>query len=628
MGGLANNRGMSSDAMRAQGPLFLGIEGGGTRTVALLADGRGKLVRCFEAGPANVRLLTDGELKELFQSIVAECPGAAAVVVGLAGARSEQDRRRIVAAAGEVWPDIPCYATNDLETALAADGEAADGEAARVLVLSGTGSCCYGQNTAGRSAKVGGWGHLLGDQGSGYEIGLRALKISASQFDWLGKWLGLGSRLTRRLGIRTPDELISWAQSAAKGEIAALATEVFRSAGIGDGVAAGILADARESLARDAIACARQLASRGKRVRFVLAGGILVRQPGFARGLGARLRKQWPGAVVSTLWREGAWGAAELARKVWESQSANAKAAKPVGGVVERKMHAPATDELLSWAKLAATERRNPRSANLDRLPVTEAVELMVSEDAGIPAAIRRQLKEIEQAVNLIARAFKRGGRLFYVGAGTSGRLGVLDASECPPTFRTPPEMVQGIIAGGNRALVRSVEGAEDNAVVGARAMAARKIGRRDVVTGITASGRTPFVWGALSEARRRGARTILICFNPFQKMPGQFRPEVVIAPEVGPEILTGSTRLKAGTATKMILNMLTTLAMVRIGKVAGNLMADLNPSNVKLRDRAVRIVSELCGVNGSTARTALERTGWRVKVARAKLDRQARTRK
>jgi N-acetylmuramic acid 6-phosphate etherase len=244
----------------------------------------------------------------------------------------------------------------------------------------------------------------------------------------------------------------------------------------------------------------------------------------------------------------------------------------------------------------------------------------MLTEDQKIPAAVLAETKHIEQAVRLIASAFKNGGRLFYIGAGTSGRLGVLDASECPPTFRTDPELVQGIIAGGQGALWRSVEGAEDDPVAGARAIEFRNITPRDVVVGIAASGRTPFVWGALGEAKRRGAKTILLGFNPYLTISREARPTLVITPNVGPELLTGSTRLKAGTATKLILNIFTTLAMVRIGKVVSNLMVDLNPSNVKLRDRAVRIVRELRGVDYATAENALKTSGWVIKKACAKL--------
>ena len=211
------------------------------------------------------------------------------------------------------------------------------------------------------------------------------------------------------------------------------------------------------------------------------------------------------------------------------------------------------------------------------------------------------------------------------MGAGTSGRLGVLDASECPPTFRTSPDLVQGVMAGGQVALWRSVEGAEDDAAAGARAIGFRGVTKRDTVVGIAASGRTPFVWGALEEAKKRRAATVLLCFNPHLKIPPRQRPTVVIAANVGPEVLTGSTRLKAGTATKLVLNILTTLAMVRLGKVVENLMVDLNPSNAKLRDRAVRIVRALTGAEEAQAHAALEDSDWEAKSALARLKKSKR---
>jgi N-acetylmuramic acid 6-phosphate etherase len=259
----------------------------------------------------------------------------------------------------------------------------------------------------------------------------------------------------------------------------------------------------------------------------------------------------------------------------------------------------------------------------LDKLPLREAITLMLSEEACVPRKLLAERRRIEQVIRAVVRAFRSGGRLFYAGAGTSGRLGVLDASECPPTFRTPPDLVQGIIAGGQRALRQSVEGAEDDADAGARAIESCGVNRRDVVVGIAASGTTPFVWGTLGEAKRRGATTALVCFNPFLKIPRALRPTMVLAPNLGPEVLTGSTRLKAGTATKQLLNLFTTLAMVRLGKVRSNLMIDLNPANVKLQDRAVRIVRDLTGADYHRAQAALERTGWVVRKAIARSGRK-----
>jgi N-acetylmuramic acid 6-phosphate etherase len=270
--------------------------------------------------------------------------------------------------------------------------------------------------------------------------------------------------------------------------------------------------------------------------------------------------------------------------------------------------------------QISPTEQRHPLSMKLDRIPLGKAIRLMLTEDAKIPQKLLGEVGRIEKVTDAIARAFRRGGRLFYFGAGTSGRLGVLDASECPPTFRSSPEMVQGIIAGGEVALMKSVEGAEDDVREGAREIRKRGVKGHDVVVGIAASGTTPFVWGALHEAKRRKATTVLVCFNPYLKIPKEYQPTIVIAPDLGPELLTGSTRLKAGTATKLLLNIFSTLAMVKSGKVIGNLMVDLNPANVKLRDRAARIVQELTNADYESARKALERSGWVVKKAVARI--------
>jgi N-acetylmuramic acid 6-phosphate etherase len=249
----------------------------------------------------------------------------------------------------------------------------------------------------------------------------------------------------------------------------------------------------------------------------------------------------------------------------------------------------------------------------------------MLSEEAQVAQVLGQHRAKLATAIARITQRLKRGGRLFYVGAGTSGRLGVLDASECPPTFRTDPAMVQGIIAGGDPALRRSVEGAEDDPTAGAAAVSAVKAGPRDVVVGIAASGTTPYVWGALAEAKSRQATTILLCFNPGLVIPRELQPWLVLAVDLGPEVLTGSTRLKAGTATKLVLNLFSTLTMVRLGKVVSNLMVDVNPSNAKLRNRAVRITGELTGADEATARAALEDAGWVVKKAIARLNRQRR---
>jgi N-acetylmuramic acid 6-phosphate etherase len=261
------------------------------------------------------------------------------------------------------------------------------------------------------------------------------------------------------------------------------------------------------------------------------------------------------------------------------------------------------------------TERRNPRTANIDLASPLEIVDLMNAEDRSVADAVATQREQIAHVIALTEDAFRRGGRLFYVGAGTSGRLGVLDASECPPTFGSDPELVQGIIAGGFPAILRAQEGAEDSPAGGAAVMDEHKVGELDVVVGVAASGTTPFVHGAIARARERHARTAFVACTPISA-PLTAQLDVAIIAIVGPEVVTGSTRLKAGTATKMVLNMITTGAMIRIGKTYGNLMVDLRATNDKLRDRSERIVAEVCGVTRDEARALLAAADRSVKTA------------
>lgn len=261
-----------------------------------------------------------------------------------------------------------------------------------------------------------------------------------------------------------------------------------------------------------------------------------------------------------------------------------------------------------------ATEQANPLSRGLDEMPIEAAVAVMHANDYDAVRAVEPAMPAIAALVADTAAAFQQGGRLFYVGAGTSGRLGVLDASECPPTFSSPPELVQGLIAGGEPALRQAVEGAEDDRAAGSRDLLARGLTAKDVVVGLSANGGAPYVQGALAEAREKGATTALVTCNPLRS--GLVVPDHLIVLPVGPEVLAGSTRLKAGTATKLVLNMISTLSMVRIGKVHDNLMVDVQVSNAKLKVRARRLVERLTGLSPEDAEGLLDRAGGRVKVA------------
>jgi N-acetylmuramic acid 6-phosphate etherase len=274
----------------------------------------------------------------------------------------------------------------------------------------------------------------------------------------------------------------------------------------------------------------------------------------------------------------------------------------------------PTPYKLSKRKEIRDTEQRNPASRNLDRITAREIVRLMNREDRKVAAAVGREIPAIARAVDAIVAGIRNGGRLIYVGAGSSGRMGMLDAAECPPTFGIPPKLVRALIAGGRRAITQAVEGAEDSARNGKRDLRLLKLTRNDVVVGIAASGTTPYVLGAMNYARKRGATTVAVTSN--LRMPLGRLAKIVIAPEVGPEVLTGSTRLKAGTSQKMVLNMLTTAVMARLGHVYENLMIDMMLTNEKVADRALRILAEASGKNVSAAKHALRAAGHDMRVA------------
>ena len=269
--------------------------------------------------------------------------------------------------------------------------------------------------------------------------------------------------------------------------------------------------------------------------------------------------------------------------------------------------------DMIELSKLT-TEQRNPRTMHIDEVPTLELVRLINDEDKRVPLAVERILPDVARAVDLVAAALAAGGRLFYLGAGTSGRLGILDAVECPPTYRTDPERIVGLIAGGTPAIFRAKEGAEDDPELGAADLRAQNFSAKDIAVGIAASGRTPYVLGALRYARSVGAKTIaLACTSPAAIAEDV---DVALLPIVGPEAITGSTRMKAGTAQKLVLNMLSTGAMVKLGKTYGNLMVDVKASNAKLTERATRIVMEVAECSRETAAEALKLADGRAKVA------------
>jgi N-acetylmuramic acid 6-phosphate etherase len=562
---------------------ILGIEGGGTKTAWALV--RGDVV--LDSGklpPSNLRLTTPDQLATMLRSLPFD---ADAVGVFLAGCATEQDRATLLKQANEIWPKARVVAGSDRDSGLAACLRDADG----IVVNAGTGSSVTGRR-GDRIENAGGWGHILGDTGGAYFVSIRALRVILRDYDLRRGDRKVAAEVLAALGLNNFDELVRWAQTADKTQIALLAPLVFAAAQDGDHALQRIIRASASALADFTQAVALRLEMRSPQVR--LMGGLFEWQPHYVDLFRAAMNEKLPAARIEVTSTPPELGA------VWRARSIGIA---PV-----------ATAGELKRARLPATEEVNSKSSKLDTLTLRQVVELFINEEKSVEAALRSRADKLAQAIELAATAIAKGGRIFYVGAGTSGRLGALDAAEIPPTFGASPQSIQAIVAGGEAALQRSVEGAEDDAVSGALAIETHNVAPADLVIGISASGGAAFVLGALRQARDTGARTILLTCNPHRRSDEQW-DEIIDLP-TGPEIVAGSTRLKAGTATKIALNMISTGAMVRLGRVRGNLMIDLHPSNRKLRERAVRLVSQLTGCDRETARDRLERAGWNVRAA------------
>lgn len=569
----------------------LGVDGGGTKTEWVLVSGDGALIKQGLFPPANLSLITDDALTRMFEGL----PEAAHVGVYLAGCATETDRARLRALVERRWPHAAVVVGSDRASGFAAAFGARDG----ITVIAGTGSAVTGRR-GDRIEKAGGWGQLLGDRGGGYNLAVQALRRVLSDYDIDQRVDALGQSILRVLSLNRLEDLVAWATTADKMAVAMLAPVVFEAAQNGHKEMLAAVQHGAETHARFTGAVAKRLRLGAPQVK--LTGGLFVHQPSYSKLYKDYLRPILPDAEVSVCTRSGALGAAWLASKRVQQRTSETKtshAARDVGELAR-----------------AATEQRNPRSTDLEKLSTAELIELFVSEENSVTNALDGAREQLSTAVELVSDALLNGGRLFYVGAGTSGRLGVLDASEIPPTFGAAPELVQGIIAGGVRALHSAVEGAEDQGEAGALAIVERGVTAADVVCGITASGRTPFVLGALQRARKLEAKTILLTCNPERPHSHGELFDATIDLATGAEIVTGSTRLKAGTATKVALNIISTCAMIRLGKVRGNLMVDVSVSNEKLRDRATRLVSEVRGCSYDEARAALAQANWNVRLA------------
>jgi N-acetylmuramic acid 6-phosphate etherase len=570
---------------------ILGVEGGGTKTSWALVENDAGSFRVLDQGklpPSNLRLTSVEKLTAIFRQMPSQ---AERVGMFLAGCATEEDRSALRNLCETIWPSAKIVVGSDRDSGLAAALGRSDG----IAVNAGTGASVTGRR-GDRIEKAGGWGHILGDAGGGYFISLQALRFILREYDLHRGEAQFTATILRALSLNNRDELVRWAQIADKNEVAGLAPVVFECAMNGDESVMKIVEEAAGVLSEYTAAVATRLGLLAPKV--ILLGGLFQRDGVYVHAFKRRLKKSLSDARVAMSEQTPELGAAWLASNLEE------RPAVSVG---------PLAQDIEGLSR-AVTEQRNPRSENLEKLSARELVELFVEEETFVQEALRKEAESLARAVEMATRALRGRGRLFYVGAGTSGRLGVLDASEIPPTFGAPAELVQGIIAGGATALSRSVEGAEDEKGGGALAIDERGVGAADLVVGLSASGRAPFVVGALSEAKKRGAQTILLTCNPERQRAKDCDLEIDLA--TGPELLTGSTRLKAGTATKIALNIISTGAMIALGKVRGNLMIDVTASNAKLRDRAARLVSELAKCDHAEALERLELHHWNVRAA------------
>jgi len=571
---------------------ILGVEGGGTKTSWVLVEHEADGFRIRDQGklpPSNFRLTSPERLRAIFQQMPAETDR---VGMFLAGCATEEDRRLLAKLSAEVWSRAKIAVGSDRDSGLAAALGKADG----IAVNAGTGASVTGRR-GDRIEKAGGWGHILGDAGGGYFLSLQALRFILREYDLHRGEAQFTASILRALALNSRDDLVRWAQTADKLEVASLAPVVFEAATNGDEQVMKIVEEGAGVLSEYTAAVATRLGLLAPKV--ILLGGLFQRDGVYVHAFKRKLKKNLSDARVAMSEQSPELGAAWLAAEMEE---------KPVLSMETRGA------EVENLAR-ALTEQRNPRSEKLEELSAHELVELFVEEEKFVQDALRKEAVSLARAIEMATKALRKGGRLFYAGAGTSGRLGVLDASEIPPTFGASPALVQGIMAGGVSALHRSVEGAEDAPGGGALAIEERGVTGADIVCGLSASGRTPFVLGALAEAKKRGAQTILLTCNPERTRASEaFDLEIDLAP--GPELLTGSTRLKAGTATKVALNIISTGTMVGLGKVRGNLMIDLAISNTKLRDRAARLLAEVAKCDYAEAVERLQRSDWNLRAA------------
>ena len=586
-------------------PFVIGVDGGGSKTEAVVSDRHGAVRGRGYASSSNYLNVGLKAAASALQTAMAEALQQAdlpqskisAATWALAGVGRKADKQKLAEVAARLLPGIPVQIENDALAALMGGLGTRRG----IALIGGTGMIVYGEDGQGRSARAGGWGTYL-DQGSGYALALAALKTIACAADQRDHPTGLADRILAALGLESAWDLPGWLYDPelTATDIAALTPHLLAEAEAGDMLAVEIISQGADALASAVTAVAGQLSFSHEPFPLALCGGLLTGSDLYRQTVIQAIRTRLPDVQPQLPHSDPATGAALIAL---DSLS------------IAPTPHASAPYSLRPPPRsIWSSEIRNVLSLNLDQNTTLERLGLMHRADQQAVAAVRPALPVIAEVVEAVVDRMRREGHLIYLGAGTSGRLGVLDASECPPTFNTDPEQVIGLVAGGPAALTQSQEGAEDDRQAGKTAIANLAIGPDDSVIGIAASGRTPYVIAALEEARHRGALTVALTCN----LPAPLtEPAVyVIAPLVGPEVITGSTRLKAGTAQKLVLNMISTGVMIGLGKTYGNLMVDVQQSNQKLQARARRIVAQACNIDETASAEALAAANGEVKTA------------
>jgi N-acetylmuramic acid 6-phosphate etherase len=570
----------------------LGIEGGGSRTNWVYlkqTETQSDLIEEGDLPASNWKLTPEPRLRRLFMVLPKH---ATHVGVFLAGCVTQQDRKRLQQLAQSIWTDASICAGSDRESGMAAAFGHRDG----ITVISGTGSAVTGKKGK-HIEKAGGRGHLLGDRGGAYVISIEGLRLALRTYDLEHRTSMLSQHILRDLALSDMEDLINWVQSADKTAISSLAPVLFETAMKGDQEMMEVIAAGARALARYTQSVATWLNYDSPDVR--LLGSIFLNQPIYVDLYKKALDSILKTNSIEICTTPGSFGAAWLASE-----------GLPLPGNLGDQFAQTDIDALEN----APTEQENPRAAGLSHRSTSDLISLFIEQEKDVMTALRSCEVQLAVAVDLLVSTLSKGGRLFYIGAGTSGRLGVLDASEIPPTFGESPDRVQGIIAGGVSALYKSIEGAEDETGKAIFTIHDRGVNALDVVCGITASGRTPFVLAALQEAKQIGARTILLTCNPARNHQQNWDVEIDLPS--GPEIITGSTRLKAGTVTKCALNILTTCSMIRLGRTKDNSMIDLKAVNSKLKLRAIKLVSRIKNISSDEAQNLLETCNWNVRQA------------